>query len=221
MLFRSISICAILLFTGVNLSAQKYTIYSILEVMRTAGNPLYIDDTYEWTNASRSGLQQFGIGFEKNTWENISLGIAISYCNQKSILTYQPSSSINTIFNVYRSNYLGIRPSVKYVLPFKFKGVYWENGVSFYRLLSTQKQIEVNRMIVSKESYDSNALEKNVFNITTELGIKFPLLVRYKPIRIEGEVGVQLNAQINDFIKSDSNNFLQDGIHFGLNFVFN
>lgn len=203
------------------ITAQKYTAFSFAEIMRISGDIRVLDNTYDWIGYQREGLQQFGIGIDRKYSEHLSFGVALSYSSQKSALVYEAPMAFYRTFHVFTTNYIGLKPNMKYILPFKFKGVYWKNGVSFYRFLSSQKRIEDGPIIVSKESFQSDALNKNIFNFNTELGIKFPLLVRYKPIRLEGEVGIQMNTHINDFIENDSNNFFERGIYIGLNIVFN
>jgi len=222
MLFRSISICTILLFTGVKLSAQKYIISAHFEGMQVPEKLELLDDTYNWTTIGRSTMALYFLGVERKTSSHLSFGLSINYSNLSTVLYYhpdwpKPGFAYHRRFNI---NYMGLRLFTKYIKTRKSIDFYWKSSLTYYRHLYSKSHNEENGILLSSQSLENDAIKNNALYTTTELGITFPMSPKNRKVSLQGEFGLQVNIPILDFLENDSKRLLYQGVHLGVNLVF-
>ncbi len=204
------------------LYSQKNSFSANFETMPVPSNPELFDNRYDWTEKSISSMGLIFLGIEKNIKKPLSVGFDFNFSRIFSFVAYRPNfpspgSGSRIHYNIH---YFGMRSFIKLSKPFKSANFHWKNSLTYFHHLSSIKKLTESATSTISQNFDSQYINKGAFYLSTQLGMNFPLFVKFDSIKIQGEFGLLLNMPINDFFKNDSSRFLFQGLCLGLKIVF-
>lgn len=220
----TVFILQIICFSSLTVLAQQYSINGNVDILvpNQDATAELLDADFPYTLATPGAPNQILLGFSKYTNSDLMIGVNFSYlANSLRYSEFDPNNS-RQVHRLYSLRYGGLGIESKQVFPVLHRIFYGKLNISYYRLIQARRKTYVFNL---SNSYDEDIsikhekINKNIFNSFAEMGLQFPLLVRVKPIRIEGSIGLRFYQNYTSAFDFEDSIFVTPGIHFGITVI--
>ncbi len=205
--------------------SQQYSINSNIDfiVLNVPVSEELLDNDYDYNSLIEGIPSQFVLGYSRYLNPNLTFGINASIFNTGFSYGFSDLPNYTSGSRSYSMYFTGLGFETKNVFPFWKRVFYTKLNLSYYRLVHSRKRTRINSInttpIDTVIKITNDRVNKNVLNSFAEMGVQFPLLVRVKPIRVEGSIGLRLYQNYISVIEYENSIFISPGIHFGITVI--